>query len=103
MELHAHRDLFTALREGLVSVSFLSLWGRSLALYGGTEWRLIDPRDEAAGAEDCIALRLDPHLQQLSDSFALPKPAAAQFQLFPALGVAVDVAANTSTGRRKHG
>ncbi|KGX95434.1 hypothetical protein X997_5510 [Burkholderia pseudomallei A79C] len=49
-------------------------------------------------------LRLDPHLQQLSDSFALPKPAApGQFQLFPALGVMVEAAANNSTGRRRHG
>ncbi|AIV90371.1 MerR family transcriptional regulator [Burkholderia pseudomallei] len=104
MELHAHRDLFAELGAGLARTSFLSLWGKSLALYGGTQWGLIDPRDEGVTIDDCIVLRLDPHLQQLSDSFALPKPAApGQFQLFPALGVMVEAAANNSTGRRRHG
>ena len=102
LELHAHRDLFTELGASLARTSFLSLWGKSLALYGGAQWAMIDPRDEAVG--DCIVLRLDSHLQQLSDSFSLPKPAATgQFQLFPALGVMADAAVNDATGRRRHG
>jgi len=104
LELHAHRDLFAELRADLARTSFLSLWGKSLALYGGVQWSVIDPRDEGAAIDDCIVLRLDPHLQQLSDGFSLPKPAApGQFQLFPALGVMADAAVNDTTGRRIHG
>lgn len=104
LELHGHRDLFLDLGVGLARTPFLSLWGKSLALYGGAKWGVIDPRDEEMGIDDCIVLRLDSHLQQLSDSFSLPKPAApGQFQLFPVLGVMVDTAANNSNGRRRHG
>lgn len=104
MELQAHRDLFAGLGAGLAHASFLSLWGKSLVLYGGAKWGVVDPRDENLIIDDCIVLRLDPHLQQLSDSFALPKPAAfGQFQLFPVFGVMTEATANNSTGRRKHG
>jgi len=104
LELHAHRDLFAELGTGLARTSFMSLWGKSLALYGEAKWEVIDPRDERLTTDDCIMLRLDPHLQRLSDSFSLPKPGAlGQFQLFPALGVMTEAAANNSTGRRKHG
>ena len=104
LELHAHRDLFAELGAGLAQTSFLSLWGKSLALSGGTQWGVIDPREDGLIMDDCIVLRLDPHLQQLSDSFSLPKPAApGQFQLFPALGVMAETAAHNSTGRRRPG
>lgn len=104
LELHAHRDLFAELRTDLARTSFLSLWGKSLALYGGAKWGVIDPRDSGTPIDDCIVLRLDPHLRQLSDSFSLPKPVApGQIQLFPALGVMADVEIKDRTGRRKHG
>lgn len=104
LELHAHRDLFTGLGADLARTSFLSLWGKSLVLYGGAKWGVIDPRDESAAVDDCIVLRLDPHLHQLSDIFSLPKPAAlGQFQLFPDFAVIVEAAANNTTGRPRHG
>ena len=104
LELHAHRDLFSALGTGLARMSFLSLWGKSLALYGGERWAVIDPHEDDSAIDDCITLRLDPHLQQLSDSFSLPKPVVpSQFQLFPALDVTADTAVNNTTGRRRHG
>ncbi|MER2551858.1 MAG: hypothetical protein ABTQ28_01155 [Thauera sp.] len=104
LELHAHRDLFSAMRAGLARTSFLSLWGKALVLYGGERWVVIDPRDADSVIDDCIMLRLDPHLQQLSDSFSLPKPVVpGQFQLFPALGVTADTAVNDTTRRRRHG
>ena len=104
LELHAHRDLFAQLGAALARTSFLSLWGKALALHGGAQWSLVDPRDEGAFTDDCILLRLDPHLQLLSDSFSLPKPVpAGQFQLFPALGVSVNAAVNEQTGRRGRG
>lgn len=104
MELHAHRGLFAELGTGLARTSFLSLWGKSIALYGGTKWEVIDPRNEVATVDDRIVLRLDPHLQQLLDSFSLPKPAApGQYQLFAALGVMVESAANNAAGLRNRG
>lgn len=104
LELHAHRDLFAELGAGLGRTSFLSLWGKSLALYGGSKWGVIDPRDETLAIDDCIVLRLDPHLHQLSDIFSLPEPAASdQLRLFPALGVMAQAATNNSSGRRRHG
>lgn len=104
LELHAHRDLFAELGAGLAQASFLSLWGKSLALSGGVQWRVIDPQDEGSVIDDCIVLRLDAHLQQLSDSFSLPNPTVpGQLQLFPALGVIADAAVKNTAGRRKHG
>lgn len=104
VELHAHRNLFADLGKGLAGMSFLSLWGKSLALYGGPKWRMVDTRDESLALEDCIVLRLDSHLQQLSDNFSLPEPTATgQYQLFPTLGLMADAAGGDSTRRRRHG
>jgi hypothetical protein len=104
LELHAHRELFTDLGVSLTRTSFLSLWGKSLALYGGAKWATIDSHDEGMVVDDCIVLRLDPHLLQLSDSFSFTQPTGVgQFQLFPAVGVVADIAANSSTGHRRHG
>lgn len=104
LELHAHRDLFAELGAGLARTSFLSLWGKAVALHGGAGWSLVDPHDKDALLDDCILLLLDPHLQRLSDGFSLPKPVpASQFQLFPALGVRADATANAPAGRRRHG
>lgn len=104
LELQPHRDLFAELGAGLARTSFLSLWGKSIALYGGEKWGLIDSRDDGVVIDDCIVLLLDPHLQQLSNSFSLPKPlASSQFQLFPAIGVMADAAVIDTTGRRRHG
>ena len=104
LELHAHRELFAQLGSGLAGTSFLSLWGKALALHGGAQWSLIDPRDEDAFPDECILLRLDSHLLHLTDSFSLPRPVPeGQFQLFPALGMRADTAVNDSTGRCGHG
>jgi hypothetical protein len=104
LELHSYKDVFAALGACLARTSFLSLWGKSLALYGNDQWAIVDPREENSIIEDCIMLRMDPHLQQLSDCFALPKPATSgQFQLFPALGVMADTTVNDATGRHRHG
>lgn len=91
LELQAHRDLFSDLGSSLSRMSFLSLWGKSLALYGGQRWTLIDPSGSDVRTEDCIILTLDPHLQVLATGFALPQPdAPGQFTLFPAVGVSAD-------------
>lgn len=89
LELQGHRNLFSSLGSDLSRTSFLSLWGRSLALYGGDRWSLLDPVDLPNVSDDRIMLRLDPHLQVLSASFSLPQPVTpTQFQLFPVMGIA---------------
>jgi len=89
LELQAHRELFSDLGNGLHQLSFLSLYGKFLVLGGGNRWQLIDPEDLASVEDDCVLIRLDPHLQALSSSFSLPQPTSpGQFTLFPALGVA---------------
>lgn len=101
LELQAHRGLFSELGLGLGHASFLSLWGKALVLYGGQRWGLIDPGDVSVVTDDCIVLRLDRHLQDLSESFSLPKPVLpGQFQLFPALGVVADGAIANIAARR---
>lgn len=100
LELQAHRDLFSDLGNGLRQMSFLSLGGKSLVLSGGQRWRLIDQEDLSATSEDCVVLRLDPHLQALSSCFVFPQPPnPGQFTLFPALGVAAGIAA-VAKGKR---
>jgi hypothetical protein len=90
LELQAHIPLFHCLRSALLGMSFIALWGRSLALQGGECWTLID--DDAPGQlrGDAIIISLQPHLLILSAGFALPDPAAAlgQLELFPAVAVA---------------
>lgn len=104
VELQAHRELFAALGAGFARTSFLTLWGKSVILRGGAEWKMVDLGDEVEIVDDCIVLQLDPHLKELSDSFALPQPAAlGQFQLFPALGVAAEESEGNFIGHRKHG
>lgn len=105
LELQAHRDLFAELGAGLACASFLSLWGKTLVLHGGAQWSLIDPCNEEIFADDCILLRLDTHLQHLSDGFSMPRPLpASQFQLFPTLDVrASNTANNAAAGHRRHG
>lgn len=94
LELQAHRGLFSDLGSGLRQMSFLSLWGKSLVLMGGQRWRLVNPEDVMAVDEDCVVMRLDPHLQVLSSCFSLPQPAnPGQFVLFPALRVTAGAAA----------
>lgn len=92
VELQAHRELFANLRASLGGVSFISLWGKSLALYGAHDWKILDREDNVDNGDDLILLRLDSHLKILSAGFALPQPSASpgQFQLFPAQGVVAD-------------
>lgn len=85
VELHAHRGFFAALREALGGISFLKLWGTSLAIYDCVTWELI--ATDAAGdrAADAIIVQLDPHLAVLAAEFAMPgAPPTGQLELFPA-------------------
>lgn len=85
IELHAHRGLFKALRETLGGISFLKLWGASLAIYGRENWELIDADGVGQMTADAIIVQLDPHLAVLAAEFAMPgPPPTGQLELFPA-------------------
>jgi hypothetical protein len=87
IELQAHRQLFAALQKGLSHVSFLSLWGRTVVLTGGSAWSLCSSDEIALLSEDVIVLRLEPHLRLISEGFHLPLPDDGQYPLFPAVEV----------------
>lgn len=91
LELQAHRELFSSLREGLSKLTFASLWGKSLALHGGQQWNLVDAGDVLGPTDDCIVLRLDPHLEILSEAFSFPL--SMQFQLFAPISTDSEVVA----------
>ena len=89
LELQAHRPLFTALHRGLRGESFVALWGKALALHGRDRWILFDEAGPEPLRTDAVVLRLNPHLDSLSEGFALPTPSssAGQLDLFPAAPV----------------
>jgi hypothetical protein len=85
LELHAHRGLFAALRETLTGMSFIRLWGCSIAVYNADEWRLLDASETALPQADAIIIKLDPHLCVLAAELAMPSPmSSGQLELFPA-------------------
>lgn len=93
IELHAHRGLFEALRETLGSISFLKLWGTSLAIYDRETWELIDADAADQMTADAIIVQLDPHLAVLAAEFAMPgPPPTGQLELFPARLVSAEAA-----------
>jgi hypothetical protein len=103
VELQAHRDLLVAARELLDGTSFPALWGGTLAIYGLRRCELLSPRTSAAAEEDVMLLRLNRHLEVLSQGFGLADP-VSQLPLFPAVpiwsGEAPDGAARLADGSR---
>ena len=89
IELHAHRHIFASLRQALQETSFITLWGTSLAILDTRRWRLVAPIESPAPKGDALLINLDPHLQALSNSFALPSAfiASGQLNLFSAIAV----------------
>ncbi len=71
LELQAHKAAFADLRKLLRSQSFISLWGRRLALGPGGGWTFLDGV-EAIPEADALLITLNPHLAILRDGFALP-------------------------------
>ena len=87
VELQAHREILTSARKLLEGTSFLGLWGGTLAIYGLTRCELLSARTSLPSSEeDAILLRLNRHLEVLSQGFGLPEP-ITQLPLFPAVGV----------------
>lgn len=98
LELQAHRQVFASLRRSLKGMSFVALWGKSLAIQADGLWSWIDDGDAASLTGDAIIICLAPHLEILSLGFALPRPSSSpgQLDLFPVRGVS-DVASSEKT------
>lgn len=90
LELQAHRPVFASVRSSLRKTSFLALWGKSLVLHADRRWAWLDDA-ETRPVADALIIRLEPHLDILSQGFALPRPSAASDKLdyFPAQAVAL--------------
>ncbi len=87
VELQAHRELLASARKLLEGTSFLGLWGGTLVIYGLNRCELLSARAPIPSAEeDAILLRLNHHLEALSQGFGLPEP-VSQLTLFPAGGL----------------
>jgi DNA-binding transcriptional MerR regulator len=89
LELQAYRPVLASLRGKLRNTSFVALWGKSLAIHTDHSWVWLDDADAPLLA-DALVIRLDQHLDILSQGFALPRPSAASGQLdfFPAQAIA---------------
>ena len=99
LELQAHRELFADMASTFARTSFRSLWGKALAVRGDQRCRILERDELAAMSEDCIVLRLDPHLAQLAEAFSLlPHTLAKQYELFDAMRAGLQIM--TGTGGR---
>lgn len=85
LELHAHRQLFASMRCELQGKSFISLWGKRLAIHADNGWSWVDEAVTGFPTDDAILIRLAPHLDVLAQGFALPRPpiSPGQLELFP--------------------
>jgi DNA-binding transcriptional MerR regulator len=90
LELQAHRQVLSSLHTSLRTTSFVSLWGKSLTIDSDQCWAWIDDASFDVVVGDAIVIRLSPHLDALSQGFALPRPSRmpGQLDLFPARPVA---------------
>lgn len=87
VELQAHRELLASARRLLDGASFPALWGGTLAIYDLSRCELLGARTPPPLAEeDAVLLRLNRHLEVLSQGFGLPEP-VSQLPLFPAVGL----------------
>ena len=99
VELQTHRPLFQTLRTAFANISFIALWGRSLAIYDADHWALLEPNESPIRDADAIIIRLDPHLAVISASFTLPTLSnPGQLELFPVRGVPDDIAGAVPIG-----
>lgn len=86
VELQAHRALLLAARKLLDGAPFPALWGATLAIYDLRRCELLSPSQVLVAHEDAVLLRLNRHLEVLSQGFGLPDP-VAQLPLFPAVPI----------------
>ena len=102
IELQAHRDLLVSARELLDGASFPTLWGATLAIYDLRRCELLSSRSSLATEEDAVLLRLNQHLDVLSQGFGLSEP-VSQLPLFPAIALPNNEQAEAGSHRAKVG
>lgn len=103
VELQAHRELLVSARQLLEGASFPGLWGGTLAIYGLASCELLSARVPLPSSEeDAILLRLNRHLEALSQGFGLPDP-VSQLSLFPAVAVRAATEGASAERRRADG
>lgn len=86
VELQVHRDLLLRARELLNGRSFPSLWNCRLAIFGLENCALLGGGEPLPVDQDAILLRLNGHLEALSQGFGVSEP-ISQLPLFPAVGL----------------
>jgi len=86
IELQVHRDLLVCARALLNGRSFPSLWGYRLAIFGLERCALLGPSEAVPEDQDAVLLRLNAHLEALSQGFGVSEP-MVQLPLFPAVGL----------------
>jgi hypothetical protein len=86
VELQAHRELLESAQNLLNGKAFPALRGATLAVYDFQRCELIGSRISEHPEEDVILLRLNRHLEVLSNSFGPFEP-VTQLPLFPAIGL----------------
>ena len=86
VELQPHRELLRATRKLFDGASFPALWGMSLAIYDLRRCELLSARAIVSAEEDAVLLRLNRHLEILSQGFGIAEP-LIQLPLFPVLPV----------------
>ena len=86
VELQVHRDLLLRARELLNGRSFPGLWNHRLVIFGLDSCALLGGSDPLPVDQDAILLRLNAHLEALSQGFGVSEP-IAQLPLFPAVGL----------------
>lgn len=107
IELQIHRDILARARELLCGRSFPSLCGNRLAIFGLEHCALIGANESVPADRDAIVLRLNDHLEILSQGFGVTEP-IAQLQLFPTVGLRrrepqIDVEANIGLRNAERG
>ena len=103
VELQAHRELLAVARKLLDGASFPGLWGGALAIYGMSRCELLSARSPLPSEEeDVILLRLNRHLETLSQGFGIAEP-VSQLPLFPAVGLKGSVEGAAGERRRADG
>ena len=73
-------------RELFDGASFPALWGTTLAIYDFRRCEILPLRTVVVTEEDAVLLRLNRHLEVLSQGFGLPDP-VSQLPLFPAVPI----------------
>jgi hypothetical protein len=81
LELQAHKASFAAWHQQVGTHSFITLWGKSLALLPGGQWSLVETKAPTRG-EDSLVVRLGLHLSVIRAGFARLSAAEEQLNLF---------------------